>query len=436
MEDKNILSGGIDDLYTIKERLLELNGYLERNKELYDEERRLESVIREREKLINEEADNTIKKRKEEVTKSFDEQINKVEARIKKVKAQKERYKDVKVSERVKLETKDLSEERVFLSEEIRKIFKIERICRIFNNGLFYAIYMPNKIKDLLMDVVVLAFVLAGIPLGIYGWFIPEKGQKAGWLILIYVLTIAVFACLYMLVRKVTKDRHKAAFAKIKDIRRKLVTNQKKTREVGKAIRRDKDESGYGLERFQDEIYDLERQKNEIAEELKKAIVMFESGTSRELTEAIYQNHSQELGGLKEEYERTYEEHKKTDVLARDFAVDITKKYEVYLGKELLALEAVDELIRIMESAEADTINGATKVYNDRKLARLADGIEQRRQVATAETDGGGSVGHGYQAVATTETDDGDDSDEYGYQATTMTGTDDSGDNTEYGHYN
>lgn len=364
MEDKNILSEGLDTLNTIKESLLELQGYQEKSHMLVEEEQRLDDEITEKERLINNEIEALVKKRREEVSDSFEDQMDKTEARIKKVKVRKERFKDSKVSERVKLETADLEEERVLFTEEIKEVYKLDRISRIFNNNVFYSLYMPCSIKDIGIMLIVLLTVAAALPYGIYYFFLPksETGSKA-WLIAAYVIVIAAAAGLYILVKKLSKDKHKISFDKIKGIRSKLVANHKKINALKKSIIKDKDESGYGLEKFQEEISELEEQKKSISNEQKKALVAFESSTKNAIAEGVWQNYQKEMDELRQKHDEVYEEEKNTENLSKEFAIEIAKRYEAYVGKEMLNLKSIDDLIKIIEASEASTINEAIQVY-------------------------------------------------------------------------
>ena len=100
-----ILHGGIDELNTIKEHVMELSGYQDRNEELLKEEMRLEKLINGKEKDLTDEMETTLKKRKNELISAYESQISTLNARNRKVKAKKEKDKDVKVSERMEEET-------------------------------------------------------------------------------------------------------------------------------------------------------------------------------------------------------------------------------------------------------------------------------------------------------------------------------------------
>ena len=82
-----ILHGGVDELNTIKEHVLEFTGYQERNAELIKEEARLDKLIATKEKDLSDETETTLKKRKSELTATYQSQLSALNARHKKIKA-------------------------------------------------------------------------------------------------------------------------------------------------------------------------------------------------------------------------------------------------------------------------------------------------------------------------------------------------------------
>ena len=106
--DNAILYAGIEELNTIKEYVLELKSYEEKNAELEQEEARLEKVISGKKKEMADEIEVVRKKRKKELTSSYENQIAKLNSKVKKIKSQKGKEKGQKVAKRVATETAQL----------------------------------------------------------------------------------------------------------------------------------------------------------------------------------------------------------------------------------------------------------------------------------------------------------------------------------------
>lgn len=359
MEDKeniNILSGGIETLYTMKENLLELTGYREKSSKLAAEEDDLERQLAAKEKAQNDETASVTKKRKDELSASFDEQINSTRARIKKVKSKKEKEKNAKVSERVELETAELREERTQYLEEIKKIHKAEKIPSIFNNGYYYALFSPSTLKDIGFIILTLVLVLGAIPFLLYRYVFPEH---VIWLIITYILTVLVFGGLYIAINRLIKEKHIEAYKKIKTQRSMALAAKKKINHMKRAIQKDKDESAYGLGKFDEELKQLDEELTNFAEEKKKAMVTFESATKYAIAKDIKAKYENELNDLRQRHAQVYEQQKKAEDMGKQFALEISEKYEPLVGKETMTIPLLDKMIECMEAGNAATITEA-----------------------------------------------------------------------------
>ena len=182
-----ILHGGIDELNTIKEHVTELVGFQERNAELLKEETRLDKLIAGKEKDLADETDSTLKKRKNELTATYESQLSALNARNKKIKAKKEKDKGVKVSERISVETAELRDKNKELDLEIKAKLKAEKIPAICNTTLFYTLFMPMGIGEVLLFLLSLLIIFLLIPFGIYLLFFVEKFSEIA-LAIIYVI--------------------------------------------------------------------------------------------------------------------------------------------------------------------------------------------------------------------------------------------------------
>lgn len=379
MEDKektNILSGGIETLYTMKENLLELTGYREKSSTLAQEEADLERQLNAKEKELNDEINSVTKKRKDELSASFDEQLSQTRTRIKKVKGKKDKTKSAKVSERIEIETSELREEKTQYLEEIKKLYKSEKIPSVFNNWFYYSLFMPNRLKDLGVILLTLALVLVAIPFLLYNYVFPEHVL---WLVLSYVITVLVFGGLYVAINRITKEKHADTYQKIKTQRSKALAAQKKINSMKRAILKDKDESSYGLDKFNEELQQLDDELAHLAEEKKKAMVTFESVTKYAIAEDIKARYEGELKELEQEHSRIYEEQRKAEDMGKQFALEISAKYEPFIGKEIMSIPLLDKMITVMETGNVSTIAEA--------LAHAKGNIEQEGDKKLLQTE-------------------------------------------------
>lgn len=360
MEDDNILTKGIDALYTMKENLLELEGYKSQNSELAMKEDQLEKQIEYKEKLLAEEVEIAVKKRRLEVEATFDEQIDKVKARIKKVKSKKDKEKNVQISERILEETSDLRKERISLKEEMKAIYQNNNIPQILNNSFYHALFMPRSLKDIGTIILTLLVVLFIFPyLMVYKLLLPETTFN---LVMVYIITVLLFGGLYLLINSKTKTNHFNAIIDIRSIRAKQIKNQKRINSKAREIRRDKDESVYLLQKFDEELTELEDQIKSITQEKKDVMVEFETKTIGIIDGEVRGSKKDEMNSLKENHRKVYEEQRKVEEKIKMFSLEIANEYEKFVGKEMMSIAVIDNLIQIIQSEEANTVAEAIAI--------------------------------------------------------------------------
>lgn len=353
MDQENVLTGGIDALYTMKENLLELEGYREQSQILAAKQDQLEKQIYVKEKAVTEEIAQTVKKRKSEVEDSYDEQMDKVKSRIKKAKAKRDKEKMAQVSERIKEETSDLNAEKIRLKEELRSVYEKNHIPRILNNSYYHALFMPRCLKDLTTIVITMIVILFVIPYGVYKLFLP---QETFLLVIDYIITVILFGGLYLWINSKTKEKHSDAVIDIRAIRAKQAKNKKRIHAIEKDIRKDKDESTYSLEDFNNELQELDSELKAISEEKKEAIVEFETKTGKLIESEIREQNRPDLDQLKTEHEQISVELKQAEEKVKLFSIEIANRYESFIGKDMMVISKIDTMIELVNSGKATTI--------------------------------------------------------------------------------
>jgi hypothetical protein len=369
MEQETVLYKGIDALYTMKENLLELEGYKSQSSELAMKEDQLEKQIEYKERAIVEEISAATKKRRLEVEASFDEQVDKIKSRIKKVKAKKDKEKDVQISERIKIETADFTTEKIRLKEEMKAVFQKNHISSFFNNSLYHALFLPRCIKDICSILLTILIVLFVLPyLVVYQLLLPHE---VFYLVIDYIITVVIFGGLYLLINEKTKGQHTDAVIDMRAIRAKQAKNQKKIDAIAKDIRKDKDESAYGLESFTGEIEELENDLKSVAEEKKEAMVEFETKTISIIEAGIRADKKEEMESLKASHAQIYNEQKKAEEKVKLYSLEITNNYEKFIGKDFMSVAKIDKLIEIIQSGQANIISEAIAI--SRKESQMSN---------------------------------------------------------------
>jgi hypothetical protein len=362
MDGSNLLSGGVDKLKEIKESLLELHGYEEKNNTLNGAEEKLEKNIENLEKSIAEETQTTTRKRRHEIEDTFDKQIEKTRARIKKIQDRRDKNKDKKVSQRVDTETALLKEENRTLELEAKSVLKLKKVPAYCNTKFYYALYAPRCFTDFLIVIIMLLLILVAIPCGLYYFVLPDK--KILYLILIYVATVIIFGLIYVIIGNHTKEKHPEEIKRVKGIRQTIRVNKRKIKVIKNNIRKDRDESAYGLENFDEELTKLNHEITQFASQKKEALATFDNTTIPVIAAEILGENEDQLKGFKTRYEETQKDAKKAEVNMKALTIKIASEYEAFIGKDFMSMEQLDSLINIIQAGSANNISEAIAYYH------------------------------------------------------------------------
>lgn len=377
MADGNILNGGLEDCRQLRSDVSELYASRTKSADAKVSATQTEKAIKAKEKAINDEISAATKRRVDEIGKSYDEEIAKLKSKSRKVKSNKGKTKRKEVALRIRRETADEREKERQLKLEIRSVYKRESVSAIFNTKLFYALFMPNRLSD--VPVLLLALIVAFLvlPGAVYYLVFPENWQTTLGLMLLYFAFVVIYILLYVLILHITKGLHKETFVQIKGLRSDIRQNRREMARIARHIRKDKDESEYNLDRFDDEMKDISADINHILEEKKEALTEFEKSAKQMLADSIREKYEEELNGMKDYLSSTLEEQKTAEERAKELSLLITKNYEPYLGKENLSLDIIDRLEARLESGAAKTVAEALRQIQEVPVAETAESTKQ-----------------------------------------------------------
>ena len=117
------------------------------------------------------------------------------------------------------------------------------------------------------------------------------------YLVGIYVAAILIFGGIYVTVGNMTKVRYMDVLKEGLGIRAKIRANKKEMKVIAKTIRRDKNETIYNLQKFDDEIAQLDQDVAEINRKKKEALTTFDTVTRTIISDEITANNKEEIGG-------------------------------------------------------------------------------------------------------------------------------------------
>lgn len=346
-----------------KDALLELNDFSKQEEQLRQEVQKLEKTLTAEKKAVNDSISSTVKKRREEIQSSYDTEIGKIQDKLKKVKSRREKAKNQGMKERIREETVELHEHNRELQVRMKTLFQQERVPFFCHSSFYYALYFPSGFREFLTLLITFAVCFGLIPYGVY-LFLPEK--KTLYLALIYGAAVLIFGGIYILVGNLTKDRHLEALKEGRSIRSLIASNNKKVAVITSSIKRDRNEKVYDLEKYDDEIAQLNQDLEETSQKKKEALNTFENVTKTIITDEIMGNSREKLDVLAEKQQEAEDRLRYTETMVKEKRIYITDTYESYLGREFLVPEKIDELKNIMENGTAVNLSEAMEEYRSR----------------------------------------------------------------------
>ena len=318
--------------------------------QLEADEKKLESSLKGKQRSVTETISQTVKQRKEEITKSYDAELGKAQERLKKVKAKREKAKNQGVKERIEEDTRGLVRENKELADQIKTLFKANHVPGFCRGNYYYALYFTRTFKDFLTLLVTILICFLAIPCGVY-FLIPER--RTMYLVGIYVAAILVFGGIYVTVGNMTKVRYMDVLKEGLGIRAKIRANKKEMKVIAKTIRRDKNET----------IYNLDQDVAEINRKKKEALTTFDTVTRTIISDEITANNKEEIDRMEDELASLSEKLRSTRTAAKEKSLFITDNYEVYIGKGYMTSEKLLALADIVRSGAASNISDAIAVY-------------------------------------------------------------------------
>lgn len=364
MEEQNILAGNVLRLNQIKSDIKEHNADKEKVESVKAAVRELEKSIDSSEKIVKDEIESTLKKRREAVEAGFDKEIDNDEDKIKKILADRDKAKSRGIKERIAFETSSLREDNKGMKDEIREAFKRNRIPGCCNTRLFLSIFMTNGLRDIFVCIVTFVVIFAAIPALIY---YAAKDLPDWSLIIIYFVITAIVSLIYKLLNDKVKFLHLETIQELQKTRARINENRCKINKIVKAIKKDKNEDAYGLGKFDEKVDALRKDVEMIQGKKTIALDEFENTVRPDIISEIDGKDRARIEALKAERNKNKSALEELEKRVKEQRIYIATNYEAYIGAELATPEKLEALSEIMNTGGAETIGKAIAVYNTKK---------------------------------------------------------------------
>lgn len=350
-----------------REALGKLNDARARQEELELTQKRQAKTLAGEKKTVEDNVNNTVKKRRDELEASYNTEIAKVQDSIKKIKAKREKAKQQSMKERIEAQTAPYYAENKELNSKIKAMFKQNKVPGFCNSMLFYSLYFTRSVKEIFTMILTFLICCVGIPCGIF-WLLPQR--RTLWLILIYLGVIVIFGGIYIVIGNITKDAHREVLLEAGQVRRTMDKNRKKARSVTRSIRREKTEEHYDLSSFDAELAEKEKEKADLNTKKEEAVAYFVSTTKPAITEEIVSGSRDRINALEAEHKQTQADLQENADFIKKASLALTEDYESYIGKEFMQADRLDALIQILQSGQAANITEAESLYREQQSGR------------------------------------------------------------------
>ncbi len=365
---ESVFDENVDYLYQVQTDLEAVEQLKKEMAEYRIQEKNLKKSIASEEKSIQDEIAQTIKRRKIEIEKVYDDQLDANKAKTRAVWNKRDKAKSKRIGERVSYETSELAEENRQLQVEMRTLFKAKHLPAFSRTGFFYALFMTKRIWEYPVLVLSMIAAYAGVPFLIYiickgSLFKTKPDQLALGCTLIVAAALFLITLVYVLILNKIKIKHYDTLLDGRQIRDEIAANKRQMKAIRNKINKDKDDSQYGLDKYDDKLTELEQELSAISAEKQEAMTVFENETKQVLTNEINDRRMGHLEDMKSRLETLEESMSVLDEDIQNSLLGVANNYGAILGKEFCTPDKVADLISLMEDGTAETVSEAIAAY-------------------------------------------------------------------------
>ncbi len=365
---ESVFDENVDYLYQVQTDLEAVEQLKKEMNEYRIQEKNLKKSIASEEKSIQDEIAQTIKRRKNEIEKVYDDQIEANKAKSKAVWNKRDKTKSKRIGERVSYETSELAEENRQLQVELRTLFKARHLPSYSRSGLFYALFMTKRAWEFPVLILSILIAYVAVPMLVYlicAGALFKNNTKDLPLMCTLIVSAVLFliTLIYVIIINKVKIRHYETLLDGRHIRDQIAANKRQMKAIRNKINKDKDDSQYGLDKYDYKLDELDKELSDISAEKQDAMTVFENETKQVLTNEINDRRLGHLENMKARLDSLEDSMALLDEDIQNSLLAVANNYGAILGKEFCTPERVADLISLMEDGTADTVSEAIAAY-------------------------------------------------------------------------
>lgn len=373
---ENVFNEKADFLLQVRDEVVERDAMAAELDRMKAQHKKLSKNITVEEKSIADEIASTIKKRKQEISSTYDGRLDDNRAQKKKVANKRDKKKNQRMNERIEDETKHIKANNRELEVELKTLLKKNKVPSFCSTKLYFIMFNPHGLGEFFAMFISFLIYFAGIPglaaLLVKKFVLEDKKDvnTAFWVVLVVAVAVIIQLIVYFLIFNSTKVKHGDVMAQARSIRDKMKANDRQADAIKISINKDKDESAYNLESYDEKMAKLDDEADSISDEKKEALKVFEEKTKQLIIDEINGRRLQTLEDMKAEKKELEEKIAKGDKMYSDKVLQITKDYASYLGEEMCKQDKLNDLIALMADGEAETVSQAISLYKGQKSSK------------------------------------------------------------------
>ncbi|MBR1865371.1 MAG: hypothetical protein IJ801_02570 [Lachnospiraceae bacterium] len=364
---ENVFNENVDYLYQVQTDLEAVEQLKQELIEYRNQEKNLKKALATEEKSVQDEINQLIRKRKIEIEKTYDEQIEANKNRTRNVRAKRDKARSRRMVERVSIETADLVEENRQLQMELKTMFKAQHVPAFCMSPLFYALFMTRRALEVLVLCITILFTYVGLPTLMYQLSVHVffKGNENVTLLCTLTVSVTLFilGLIYVIMLNQIKLKHYDVLLEGRAYKDKMAANERQMQAIRNQISKDKDDSVYGLDKYDDKLSELEAELGQISQEKQDSMTAFENETKQLLINEVNDRRLWKVEQMKAEIEATEEHIAVLDADIQNSSLAIANNYGAILGQEFCTPAGVADLISLMEDGSANTVSEAIVAY-------------------------------------------------------------------------
>lgn len=373
---ENAFNEKIDYLVDARSEVMRRDAMAAELDKLRANQKKLSRQIAGEEKSIADEIAVTLKKRKQEISDSYDGRLDDNRARKKKITAKRDKKKAQRMNERIEHETRDIRNNSRELEAEMNTLFKKNKVPSFCASKLYFTLFMPHGLDEFLSMICLMLVYLGGFPalimLLVKKTVLSSKNNVnvAFWCVLIAAIVLIFNLVVFFVIFNATKIKHSDILKQGRSLRDKIKANKRQIDAIRNSINKDKDESVYKLDAYDEKLANLDKEADVIGAKKQDALKSFEEDTRQLIIDEINGRRLEKLDTMKAEKKELEEKITKGEKMYSDKLLQITNKYAPYIGEEFCKVEKLNDLISIMEEEGLETVSEAISYYKGQKSSR------------------------------------------------------------------